>query len=86
MNIHFEGWAIYQNVIDVSDHKSSQNVPQHMVYQALKHRGGAREPIWHYSVFEVTTKAAKRCLPFVTLTYVHQVLGTTKVELGEKSG
>ena len=62
-----------------------QNISEDVVDEGLKHYGSVSEPKRYPQILVVTGGAAERCLPLVTFTDVHHMVGVAKVQFSENS-
>lgn len=77
------GVGVDQDVVQISKCPRAQHVLQDVINNVLEGEGTVAQTKGHYKAFIVTSRGDKGCLPHVTLSDAHQVVGTAEVNLGE---
>lgn len=75
-----------QNVVKKYQHKSANEVVQHIVHESLKGRRCIGEAERHHQEFKVLVVSAERCLLHICVLHQDLVIATTQIQLGEESG
>ncbi len=78
--------SIDQDVIQVHYNEDIKLFSENLVDVALKTGGCIGKAKEHYLVLEVAISGAKGCLPFVTFSNLHPMIGTSQIQLGKPLG
>ena len=75
--------GIDQYVIQVYNNKDIQLFSQNLVNVSLEGSRSIRKAKRHNLVFEVSVSGPENCLPFITFTNSHPIIGIDEIQLGE---
>ena len=75
--------GIDQNFVQINNDKNVELLRKDLVDVSLKASWSIRQTKGHDLIFEVIIPGAEYCLPLVTLSNSHPMIGTNEIQLGK---